>query len=162
LKVAHHPKPTPSRYAMGTSQTMHGLDFLLEHSSMFICLAKFIMLRHHHHHQNSSAYINVLDPKTRHMINVYHAHLQMSNMYDLGRFTAAGQEMFGDQCYKKCSLLSPQYPYRVRAPGSPMLGLFWRWGCLKVTGNTFKIFSGLPQNGCFFFSGKMMRNHQVW
>lgn len=23
------------------------------------------------------------------------------------------EEMFGDQCYKKCSLLSPQYPYRV-------------------------------------------------
>ena len=50
--------------------------------------------------------------------------INMSNMYDLGRFTAAGQEMFGDQCYKKCSLLSPQYPYRVREPGSPMLGLF--------------------------------------
>ena len=48
------------------------------------------MLRHHHH-QNSSAYINVLDPKTRHMINVYHAHLQMSNMSDLGRFTAVSR-----------------------------------------------------------------------
>ena len=156
LKVAHHPKPTPSRYAMGTSQTMHGLDFLLENSSMFIWLAKFIMLRHHHHHQNSSAYINVLDPKTRHMINVYHAHLQMSNMSDLGRFTAVSRP--GDvrrPVLQEVLLVVPTVSIPRSGARFTDVGLVLKMGLFESHREYLQgLFRSSPKWLFFFFSGK--------
>ena len=130
----------------------------------------FITLRHHHQNMSATNQWSRSKDKTR----VAHAMCKSKPrfvQYDVGKCpiclcwkihqyvqyvwsrqvkTAAGQEMLGNECYKKCSLLSPQYPYRVREPGSPMLGLFWRWACLKVTveylQDFFRSFSK-----CFFF-----------